>query len=90
VADTDVWCYCNCTSLAILSSAEAEKKRKYLQACQDRRATFTPLCMSIDGMMGREAKWDKDYSSVMGWVCTRLSFAILRATLLCICGSHTK
>ena len=34
----------------VLGSAEVEKKRKYLQACQDRCATFTPLCVSVDGM----------------------------------------
>ena len=27
---------------------------------------------------------------VMGWVRTRLSFAILRAALLCVRGSQTK
>ena len=27
---------------------------------------------------------------VMGWVRARLSFAILRAALLCVCGSRTK
>ena len=27
---------------------------------------------------------------VMGWVRARLSFAILRATLLCVHGSQTK
>ena len=32
------------------------KKCKYLQACQDRRATFTPLCVSVDGMLGSEAQ----------------------------------
>jgi len=26
----------------------------------------------------------------MGWVWARLSFAILWATLLCVCSSHTK
>jgi len=100
LVDTDVQSYCGVTPLAVLSSAEAKEKRKYLQACQAQRGTFTPLCMSIDGMMGREAtvffrqladllsaKWDKDYGSVMSWVCTRLSFAILHATFLCIHGS---
>jgi len=32
--------------------AEAEKKRKYSQAYHDRRATFTPLCVSVDGVLG--------------------------------------
>ena len=89
--------------MAVLSSAECDKKQKYSQACQDWRATFTPLCVSVDGMMGQEAraflqqiadllsaKWEMDYSLVMGWIRTRLSFAILCATLLCIRGCRTK
>ena len=36
------------------------------------------------------AKWEMDYGTVMGWVRARLSFAILRATLLCVRGSRTK
>ena len=36
------------------------------------------------------AKWERPYSVVMGWVRARLSFAILRATLLCVRGSRTK
>ena len=66
-------------------------KRK--KACQDWRATFTLLCVSVDGMMGHEAtaflqqiadllpaKWEMDYGLVMKWIRTRLFFA----TLLCI------
>jgi len=36
------------------------------------------------------AKWESPYGVVMGWVQARLSFAILWATLLCVCGSCTK
>jgi len=77
---------------------EAEKKHKYSQACHNRRATFTPLCASVDGVLGPEteffvkrlsdflaAKWESPYGVVMGWVQDRLSFAILWATLLCVC-----
>ena len=28
-----------------------------MQACQDRRATFTPLCVSVNGMLGSEAEF---------------------------------
>ena len=35
-------------------------------------------------------KWEKSYSLVMGWIRARLSFAILRATVLCLRGSHAK
>ena len=46
-------------------------------ACQDRRATFTALCVSVDGYIlpwvadWLSAKWDKAYGSVMGWILTR-------------------
>ena len=64
---------------ALLSTAECDKKQKYLQVSQDCRATFTPLCMSVDGMLGCKAtaflkwigdmltpKWEMDYGTVMG------------------------
>ena len=35
-------------------------------------------------------KWGKSYSEVMGWISSRLSFAILRATLFRLWGSHAK
>ena len=86
----------------VLGSAEVEK-RKYLQACQDQHATFTPLCVSVDGMRGSEAeffakrlgdflaaRWERPNSVVMGWVRARLSFAFLWAALLCVRGSRTK
>ena len=43
------------------------KKKKYSQACQDRRATFTPLCVSVDGMMGDEA------TAFLQWIADLLS-----------------
>lgn len=85
VVNPDAQSYCDCTPLAVLSSAEYDKRQKYSQACQDCRATFSPLCMSIDGMLGCEAtaflkqigdmlsaKWEMDYETVMGWVHARL------------------
>ena len=100
VVDTDARSYHARSPRDVLGSAEVEKKRKYLQACQDRHATFTPLCLSVDGMLGSEAeffvkrlgdflaaRWERPYSVVMGWVRARLSFAILRAALLCVRGS---
>jgi len=101
VVNTDARSYSARTPIAVLCLAEAEKKHKYLQACHDRRATFTPLCVSVDGVLGPEteffakrlsdflaAKWESPYGVVMGWVRACLSFVILRATLLCVCGSR--
>ena len=56
VVDTDARSYCARSPRDVLGSAEVEK-RKYLQACQDRHATFTPLCVSVDGMLGSEAEF---------------------------------
>ena len=103
VIDTDTRSYCTRSPKDVLGTAEGENKHKYLQACQDRHATFTPLCVSVDGMLGSEveffvrrlgdflaAKWERPYSVVMGWVRAHLSFAILWATLLCVRGGRTK
>ena len=103
VVDTDARSYHACSPHDVFRLAEVEKKCKYMQACQDQRATFTPLCVSVDGMLGSEAeffvkrlgdflaaRWERPYSVVMGWVRACLSFAILRAALLCVWGNQTK
>jgi len=56
VIDTDAQYYSARTPLVMLCSAEAEKKHKYSQACHDHRATFTPLCVSVDGVLGPETE----------------------------------
>ena len=99
VIDTDAQSYAHKTmSLsAVLSTAEKEKKRKYTHAAQAHHASFSPLVVSVDGVMAWEARftvqrfvdrfstiWSKPYSEVMGWLQTRLSFAILRATNRCV------
>ena len=38
-----------------LANAEKEKKDLYLQACLERRRTFTPMVYSADGIPGVEA-----------------------------------
>ena len=54
MVDIDAQSCCNHTPLAVLSPAKHEKKRKYSQGCQNKRATFTHLCVSVDVMMGHE------------------------------------
>lgn len=39
----------------MITLADEEKKTKYQSACEARRAIFTPLCISIDSLMGMEA-----------------------------------
>ena len=55
--DTDAPSYRSRTPQDVLRTAESVKKRKYLQACLDHRASFTPLCMSVDGLLGKEAEF---------------------------------
>ena len=55
VVDTDAPSYCIRSPQAVLLSAEVEKKRKYFLVCQARCASFTPLCYSVDGLLGSEA-----------------------------------
>ena len=101
VVDTDTHSICDHIPTAVLSSAVCDKK--HAQASQDYRATFMPLHVSVDGMLGCEAtaflkligdmlsaKWEEDYGTVIRWVHARLSFVILCATLLCVWGSRTK
>ena len=42
---------------AILSSAEAEKMKKYNNAANAQRASFTPFVVLVDGALGREATY---------------------------------
>ena len=79
VVDTDAHSYLDHSPREVLNSAELEKRRKYVAASQERRAQFTPLCFSVDGMCRGEAKWfmkqlaeqlisrwAKPYSLIMG------------------------
>ncbi|KAL1450485.1 hypothetical protein WDU94_002849 [Cyamophila willieti] len=82
VVDTDAPSHASRTVRSVLISAEEEKKRKYLAACEQRHATFTPLVTSVDGVFAPQMqsfilmicerlseKWSKPYSSIVGWVC---------------------
>jgi hypothetical protein len=39
----------------VIQSQEKEKKKKYLEPCLEQRRHFTPLVVSTDGLLGREA-----------------------------------
>ena len=83
---------------------EDEKKRTYGQRILEvEHGVFTPLVLSTTGGMGREAqtfykhlagmlshKRDVPYSSLMGWLRCKLSFAILRSAVMCIRGSRSS
>jgi hypothetical protein len=63
----------------VLATHKCEKKKKYLEACLGQRCHFSPLVVSMDGLIGKEAKtllkklsallaekWEKPYSEVCG------------------------
>ena len=94
VVDTDAQSCHACTPQDVLCVAEGEKKQTYLLACQYQHATFTPLCISVDSMLGSgveffvrrlsdfpTVKRERPYSVVIGWIRACLSFAILRTAL---------
>ena len=77
---------------------ELAKKREYGQRVREvEHGVFTPIILSTTGGMGKEAatfykrlgdliaqKRQKPYATVMGWLRCRLSFASLRASIMCI------
>jgi hypothetical protein len=56
VTDTDAKTYKDKEPRKVLESAEKLKKRKYSQPCADQRQQFTPFVVSVDGVLGKEAK----------------------------------
>ena len=83
---------------------ELMKKREYGQRVRDvEHGVFTPIVFTTTGGMGREAatfykrladmiagKQQKPYSTVMGWLRCRLSFATLRSAIMCVRGSRSS
>ena len=57
VVDTDAPSCQSRSPQAVLRTAEVEKRRKYGAACLVRRASFTSLCFSVDGLFGSEADY---------------------------------
>eukprot|EP00978_Attheya_sp_CCMP212_P037221 scaffold174009_cov63-Attheya_sp.AAC.1 len=101
MANVDLGSYLTSTPEKVLSRQEMEKKKKYLQACLDKRRNFTPFVSSTDRLMGREATafvkrlasmkashWRTTYSKVCGYSKARMSIAVLRATHSCLRGSR--
>ena len=101
VTDTDQHSYLSQDPHKILEARATRKKNKYLSACLLQRRHFTPLITSVDGLVEKEGvaycqrlaskladKWQKPYSSVMGYVKARLSIALVRAVHLTIMGSR--
>ena len=84
----------------MLVAAEKEKKKKYLTDAEAHHASFSPFVVIVDGALGHDAvlflhclaerlssRWDKRFGKVFGWNKAQLSFAMIRATDLCLRGS---
>ena len=83
---------------------EKGKKRAYEQRILEvEHGSFTPLVFSTTGSMGRQAsifysrlahllaeKRHQSYGTMMGWLRCRLSFSLLRSSILCIRGSRSR
>ena len=79
-------------------------KRQYEQRVREvEHATFTPLVMSTTGGMGRAAttfyrrlasmiseKMNTSYSQTVNWIRCKLSFALLRASIMSIRGARSS
>jgi hypothetical protein len=88
----------------IFEREENRKYREYKERIlQVEHADFTPLVFASTGGMGRQAqvvikrialliaeKRNQSYSMVAGWLRCRLSFALLRTSLLCLRGSRPR
>ena len=86
----------------IFAKHEAEKKREYNQRIMEvEHGTFSPLIFSTNGGSGPECdrfhkhiaqriaeKSGERYEHVITWIRCKLSFLILRASLLCVRGSR--
>ena len=101
VIDTDTRSYIGQSLGEVLISFKNEKRSKHEDTCEERRALFTSLCVSVDVMLGKEAgqflkrladhlsmKLETSYSRIIGWV--RTQFSILRASVLRLRGACTK
>ena len=94
--------YCNRPILDVMKSAEKEKCREYRERIVGvEHADFNPLVFTVSCAIGpqsamgsekdcRKAVREADFprSVVAGWLRCRLSFALLRTTLLCVRGTR--
>ena len=99
IVDTDAPSYNQRDPAKIIAGQEKAKKGKYLEACLERRRSFTPLVFSADGLMGTEAKaasrqlasllskkWSREYPECCGYVRSRLSLSLVRSVSLLLRG----
>ena len=90
------------TLTAAFRKQELSKRRTYEQRVRDvEMASFTPLVFAATGGAGPAAattfkriagllseKWSLPYSAVISWIRCKLSFALIRASIMCLRGSR--
>ena len=95
--------YSNLNLKSAFDINEKEKKRQYNERIiRVDRGSFTPLIFTTNGGMGRESqnfvtalaalfaeKRDELFGKTINWIRTRLSFALIRSSILCIRGTKT-
>ena len=83
---------------------EQEKRRAYDQRVRDlEHGCFSPLVFSVSGGMGPTAKvvykkpaamiaskHSQPYSQTINWLRCRLSFSLLRSSIMCLRGSRSS
>ena len=103
VTHVDALSYKDQATEVIFKQQEEEKKRHYNQRIIEvEHGTFTPLVIGTNGGMGQEChrflkqlaylhshKKTEKYASTITWIRTKLSFEVLRSTVLCVRGSRT-
>lgn len=103
VIDTDAPSYVSRPVSNVLTSAEQEKQRKYLEACEQRHATFTPLVCTADALLAPQMtafvklmaerlaeRWSRSQSVLKGWLRARIAFSVIRASSMCLRGTRKK
>jgi hypothetical protein len=96
--------YSHLSSTSLYRMAEKSKQREYEERIRNvEHADFNPLVFTTAGGMGPQSqlvikrlaealstKKDVAKSVVSGWLRCRLSFALLRTTLLCVRGTRSR
>ncbi len=96
----------NCLSSLSASYRKHEniKKRAYEQRVREvEHSSFTPIVLSLTGGLGNAAttcykrlasllstKHDQAYNKTMTWLRCRLSFSLLRSSIMCIRGARSS
>ena len=89
---------------AIYRDHEKKKKLEYGRRVREvEHGSFTPLVFTANGGMAPEAtvmfkrlasllaeKRQESYGAIMGWLRSKISFCLLRSSLLCLRGSRSK